>query len=82
MDREELREWRKRNRFTQVDLAKALGVHPMTVSKWETEAREIPPFLSLALTALECQTKGGDKRLKSKTKSKEDSGDGNDLSKR
>lgn len=37
-----------------------LGVHRVTIAKWEAETRGIPPFLNLALVGLESQTiKGG-----------------------
>ena len=40
--------------FTQAALAKALGVIPVTVARWEAGARAISPFLHLALERLEC----------------------------
>lgn len=53
---DELIAWRERNGYTQVTLAEVLGVHPMTVSRWERSVhrKEIPPFLRLALERLEC----------------------------
>jgi len=59
MKPQDLIEWRNRNGYTQVQLAEALGVHPMTVSKWERSVhrKEIPSFLHLALDALECKNK-------------------------
>jgi transcriptional regulator with XRE-family HTH domain len=48
----ELRAWRVENGYSQNDLAKALGVITLTVSRWERGDREIPPFLHLALKAL------------------------------
>lgn len=56
MTRDELRAWRAANGYSQARLAKALGVASMTVTRWEMEIRAIPPFLHLALKALE----GGD----------------------
>jgi len=52
---QDLKEWRKRNGYTQVTLAEALNVIPITVSRWERGVREIPSFLWLALEALECR---------------------------
>lgn len=60
MTRADLKKWRQENAYDQISLASALNVHPMTVSKWETGARKIPPFLHLALEALECR--GGEKK--------------------
>lgn len=57
MTPEYLKEWRKKNGLTQLELAKKLNVAGMTVSRWETRLRSIPPFLSLALQAIECETK-------------------------
>lgn len=54
----ELYEWRQHNGYSQSQLAKALGVATMTVSRWERETREIPPFLYLALKSL--PQKGGE----------------------
>lgn len=57
MTSKELQTWRKRNNYSQGRLAKALGVIPLTVSRWERGVREIPSFLHLALDCLEL--KGG-----------------------
>ena len=74
MNPQHLIEWRKRNGYTQVTLAEALGVHPMTVSKWERSVHrkeEIPSFLALALKALECEKKEAKKGKGTKKTKKE-----------
>ena len=48
----ELQSWRKQNGYSQSQLAKALGVITITVSRWERGEREIPPYLHLALKSL------------------------------
>jgi transcriptional regulator with XRE-family HTH domain len=48
----ELQVWRVKNGYSQSQLAKALGVITLTISRWEREDREIPPFLHLALKSL------------------------------
>jgi transcriptional regulator with XRE-family HTH domain len=53
MTPEDLKEWRIVNGYTQVTLAQALNVIPITVSRWERGVREIPSFLNLALGYLE-----------------------------
>jgi transcriptional regulator with XRE-family HTH domain len=60
MTRNELKKWRKDNGYSQASLARVLNVHVMTVSRWETGAREIPPFLRLALRALELEPQQGE----------------------
>ena len=55
-----LQQWRKENGYSQSALAKELGVISITISRWEREDREIPPFLHLALKAL--PKKGGEIR--------------------
>jgi transcriptional regulator with XRE-family HTH domain len=39
---EQLKRARKELRLDQVALAKRLGVHPMTISKWERDVSPIP----------------------------------------
>lgn len=54
MTPKQLKVWRKRNGYSQVKLAKALGVNIMTVSRWERGVvKNLPPFLKLALKYLE-----------------------------
>jgi transcriptional regulator with XRE-family HTH domain len=55
MTPEDLKAWRKSHGYKQVDLACALGVIPLTVTRWETGVRQIPPFLHLALRCLELE---------------------------
>lgn len=61
--------WRKRNRYSQIKLGKALGVSTLTVYRWEKAMRSIPSFLHLALRCLELE--GGEKKVKGKKKRKE-----------
>jgi DNA-binding transcriptional regulator YiaG len=49
---EELHAWRKLYGMSQDELAEALEVHRLTVSKWERGEHEIPGFLHLALDTL------------------------------
>ena len=53
MKPEELREWRRKRKLSQFQLAGLLGVTQEAISHWETEKRKIPPFLDLALKTLE-----------------------------
>ena len=53
MNGNELKEWRRNQNLTQGALADLLGVHRVTIAKWEAGDRGIPPFLPLALEALE-----------------------------
>ena len=67
MNRKELKKWRSNNNYSQSQLARALGVDTMTVSRWERGVRKkIPSFLALALRALELE--GGDVKVKGKKK--------------
>ncbi len=68
MKPEEIRAWRKGNGYTQAALAGVLGVWPFTVSRWELGAREVPPFLHLALWAVERQGEQKPKRGAKKKK--------------
>ena len=69
MNPDNLKKWRKRNGYSQPQLARALGVIPLSVSRWERGVREIPSFLHLALECLEM--KGGEKKRKGTQKKKE-----------
>ena len=53
MTPDELKAWRARVSLSQSQLAHALNVHTMTISKWERGSGGIPPFLDLALESLE-----------------------------
>ncbi len=72
MTSEQLKEWRKQNAYSQIDLAKLLGVTNVCVSRWEIGMRNIPSFLHLALKWLELK-KGGESKTKGKKKRKEKS---------
>ncbi len=68
MTPEQLKKWRLNHSYTQVKLAKVLGVTNVCISRWEIGMREIPSFLHLALECLE--KKGGMKQVKGKKKTK------------
>ena len=55
----DLRAWRKRWNLKQRELAEALGVKNLAVSRWERGERSIPALLPLALKALEHEMKAG-----------------------
>ena len=48
-----LRAWRKRVGLSQLDLAARLGIDKSTVNRWEAGTRSPPPFVWLALAAVE-----------------------------
>jgi transcriptional regulator with XRE-family HTH domain len=62
MTPQELKSWRTRNGYSQGELARALDVDVMTISRWERGVRSIPSFLHLALECME--KKGGMKKRK------------------
>ena len=62
MDAEELKKRREALGMTQEQLAEALTVHAMTVSRWERGERSIPSHLPLALETIEREHKKGKKK--------------------
>ena len=59
MTKAELRTWRKRWGLKQRELAQALGVKNLAVSRWERGERGIPALLPLAVEALENRIRAG-----------------------
>jgi DNA-binding XRE family transcriptional regulator len=53
MNREEIKSWRQSWGLTQDKMARLLGVHRVTIAKWEAGDRGIPPFMHLALKQIE-----------------------------
>jgi hypothetical protein len=60
MTSRELKKWREKNGFSQNQLARALGVFNITISRWENDVRKVPSFLHWALVGLESTGKRGD----------------------
>lgn len=52
MTPEQLQKARARLGLTQDQIARALKTTVRTISRWETGARAIPPYLEITLTAL------------------------------
>jgi transcriptional regulator with XRE-family HTH domain len=70
MTGDELKQWRNKTGYSQGQLAKALGVIPVTISRWERGERQIPSFLNLALAYLEL--KGDELKPKMRTKKRKE----------
>ena len=47
--------FRRRWRLGQNEMASRLGVHRVTLAKWDTGARPEPPWLRLALAGLDIE---------------------------
>jgi transcriptional regulator with XRE-family HTH domain len=63
MTTKELKAWRKKNGYSQSQLARVLEVTSLTISRWERGDRKIPSFLHLTL---ECLERKGDELKKKK----------------
>ena len=55
--------------MSQPEMADTLGVHAMTLSKWEREVLAVPKYIALALEAIE-RRHIGSRKLVSKQKPK------------
>ena len=87
MTGKELKKWRSKYGFTQMELSKWLGVTWSAVARWEVDIRPIPPFLHLALEAIENRLMRGGEKItanirRTKPKRKEAKKHGKPLSKR
>ena len=84
MTGKDIKEWRSKCGLTQMELSTWLGVTWSSVARWEVEIRPIPPFLYLALEAIEIRLRKGGEKSKPKTRSegKEVKKRGKPLSKR
>lgn len=63
MQGDEFKRRRKRLRYTQPEVAALLGVHEITVSKWERGVHRIPEAVALALQHVKAK-KGGTRKRK------------------
>ncbi len=62
-DWEELKSWRLiRNLTLEEELGESAGIAKNSVFRWEAGMRKIPPFLHLALKAIDLK-KGGEKNV-------------------
>lgn len=59
MDGTEFADIRWRLKLNQTALAGELGVHPVTVNKWEHGVRPVPRYIELAMRGLLCQQEHG-----------------------
>lgn len=57
----ELKAVREKLKLTQAQLAKALGVDRVTVARWETGLRKLPPMLALAIKGFRSELRKGRK---------------------
>lgn len=53
MSPDELSTWRNDRNYTQAELAKALGIHRVTVAKWEAGMIVIPKIIAFALKGID-----------------------------
>jgi DNA-binding transcriptional regulator YiaG len=53
-----VKQLRKRLRLTQRGLANALGIHPMTVSRWERGVVNVPEPVAKLLTMMAASKRG------------------------
>lgn len=53
MEGAELKQRREAVGYSQGDMAALLGVHTMTLSKWEREVLPVPLYIELALRTIE-----------------------------
>jgi len=65
MTSKELKTWRIKKGYSQIELADILGVTNQTIFRWENDKRSIPSFLALAL---ECVERKGDEKKKREMK--------------
>lgn len=52
MKPDKLKLWRKEQKLSQAELAVLLGIHVMTVSRWERGVCAIPVYVPLALKGI------------------------------
>ncbi len=72
MNPEDLIKWRTERHLLQSELGELLGVTKGCISRWEAGERHIPPFLSLALSALKVKKGGKGKQRATETKTEKE----------
>lgn len=70
MTGDDLKKWRQKFGWSQGQLAKTLGVIPISISRWERGERQIPSFLHLALSYLELMGDALKPKMRTKKKTR------------
>ena len=63
MNGQQLALWRTYHMLTQAQLARMLGVHEITVARWECGMRKLPSHLGLSLETIQRELPAGHKRV-------------------
>ena len=58
MNKAEFRRWLARHKLNQVEAARRIGVHRVTVARWLSGARPLPHWLEAVLERIDASERG------------------------